>query len=129
MTTKIPPMPRLDIDQTYRSLKWPGILGVEWRPTADHIIERQIVWALLHCLIAEFPEAPLAVYDGGETIRCVDPTAAMEAIFAVDEAVIRLGRQWVCLVMGNGRDVVADYGVNPGVEAAVNAAMVAVGLE
>lgn len=120
MNAMIPPLPKLDIDQAYRD--------GGWRPKASHVIERQIAWALLHCLVAEFPDKPLAVYDGGETIKCADPKAAMEAIFAVDEAVIRLGAQWVLLVMGNGEDVVSDYGVNPKVESAVNAAMVAVGL-
>jgi hypothetical protein len=121
MTATIPPVPRLDIDQAYRD--------GGWRPNADHIIERQIAWALLHCLAAEFPGKPLTVYDGGETIKCADPKAAMEAIFAVGEAVVRLGGHWVLLVLGNGQDVVTDYGVNPKVEAAVNAAMVAVGLD
>jgi hypothetical protein len=121
MTATIPPMPRLDIDQTYRD--------GGWRPNADHIIERQIVWALLHCLVAEIPDQQLAVYDGEETVKCEDPKAAMELVFNLDEAVIRLGKRWVLLVLGNGQDVVADYGVNPKVEAAVNAAMVAVGLD
>lgn len=122
MTATIPPMPRLDIDQTYRD--------GGWRPNADQIIERQIAWALLNCLVAEFPDRGIVVYDGGEDVQCgADPKAAMEAIFAVDEAVIRMGRQWVLLVMGNGEDVVSDYGVNPKVEAAINAAMAAVGLD
>lgn len=120
MNATIPPVPRLDIDQAYRN-------GA-WRPKARHVIERQIVWAVLHNLAAEFPDGGFVVYDGGEYVRCVDPKAAMEAIFAVDDAVVRIGRQWVQLVLGNGEDVVADYGVNPKVESAINAAMAAVGL-
>jgi hypothetical protein len=116
----IPPVPRLDVDRqdiADRVLK------------ASHIVERQIAWALLHHLAAEFPGVKVVVDDGGERIPCDSPKDAMEAIFAVDEAHIILGKSWVFLVLGNGEDVISDYGVNDAVERAVDAAMVSVGLQ
>jgi len=101
-----------------------------WKPDARHIIERQIVWNLLHRLIAMFPDDPLRVFDGEETTDCNrDPVAAMELIFDLDEATVKVGKgSWVLLIMGNGECVISDYGVNPNVEAAIDAVEKELGL-
>ena len=119
-TPTIPPMPALEIDAHFRS--------TGWRPKADHLIERQIVWALLHTMTDTHPGRGIVVFDGEENVACGDAQAAMEIVFNLDTAWIRLGRSWVFLVMGNGIDIISDYGVNPATEAAVDAALAACGV-
>ena len=121
MTPTIPEMPALEIDAHFRS--------TGWRPNADHLIERQIVWALLHAMAATHPDRTLLVFDGEENVACGDAQAAMEVIFNLDTAWLRMGRDWVMLIMGNGIDIISDYGVNPATEAAVEAAMAACGID
>ncbi len=89
---------------------------------ATQVIERQLAWALLHTLREEFPKAELSIDYGDEVVHPADIEAAMEDIFAVDECVIYIGRQWVLLICGNGEDFVSDYGVNEGVERAIRRA-------
>lgn len=115
-----PTLPELKVDAEARARGW--------RPTADHLVERQIVWALLHTMQTAHPHCSLVVFDGEENVACPDPAAAMEEIFNLDTAWIRMGRAWVMLVMGNGADVISDYGVSPATEAAVHAAEVACGV-
>lgn len=76
-------------------------------------VERRIVWNLLVKLAAAGFNAT-AVDDGGERVKCRDPLAAMEAVFAVDEAVLFVKRRGssehgVKLVLGNGEDVISDW--------------------
>lgn len=101
-----------------------------WRPNASHIIERQIVWCLLRHLLDVFPDDPLRVYDGEETTDCNrNLVQAMELIFDLDEATVKVGKgSWVLLIMGNGADVISDYGINPQVEVAVGAVEKELGL-
>ena len=120
MTTTIPAVPTLDVDS--------AAISRGWRPTAEHIVERQIVWALIHTMTEAHPGRSIVVYDGEENVSCGDPQAAMEVIFNLDEAGLRLGRAWVFLVLGNGVDVISDYGMTPATDAAVGAAMKATGL-
>lgn len=111
----LPPVPKLQIDEQARSRGW--------RPSADHLVERQIAWHLLHNLLERFPDQTISIDDGEENTGCGrDPVAAMELIFNLDECTVRIGKSnWVLLVCGNGTDLVSDYGVNPVVEAAVDA--------
>ena len=115
--TTIPTMPELSVDAAAKARGW--------RPNADHLIERQIVWALLHTMIDTHPGRGIVVFDGDENVACGDPEAAMEVVFNLDTAWVRMGRSWVFLVMGNGIDIISDYGVNPATEAAVDAALAA----
>lgn len=77
-------------------------------------IERRIAWNLIEQLgAAGF--AVVKVYDGGETVKCTDALAAMEAIFAVGIAFLfvkkpRHGERWIKLVLGNGEDMLSDWG-------------------
>ena len=121
--TTVPPVPRLDIDEQFKARGW--------RPSARHLVERQIAWHLLHNLLERFPDESISIYDGDEDVPCGrDPVAAMELIFNLDESLVRIGgRNWVLLICGNGTDMVSDYGVNPTVEAAVDATSEQVGIE
>lgn len=93
-----------------------------WRPTANHLIERQIVHSLLQKLLVAFPTDHLRVYDGQETTDCGrDPVAAMELIFDLDDSVVKVGKgHWVMLVTGNGTDIISDYGVDPTMEQVID---------
>jgi hypothetical protein len=121
MNATIPAIPTLDVDTAHRSNGW--------KPNERNNTERKVVWALLHTMLEAHPGRSLAVFDGEETIRCETPRAAMEIIFNLDEATIRMGRSWVFLVIGNGMDIVSDYGLNPATESAVAAAMNFCGLD
>lgn len=77
-------------------------------------LERKIVWNLLaHLRRAGFE--PKAVYDGVDKTSVECAAAAMELVFNLDEArllVSKAGREhWLLLVLGNGVDLVADWGV------------------
>jgi hypothetical protein len=79
-------------------------------------VERAVVYALgKHLEAAGF--LPVAV-DDGETRTKVDSIkAAMELVFNLDEAHVFFRkphgrRHWVYLVLGNGEDVVSDYGLS-----------------
>ena len=79
--------------------------------------ERRVVWNLINALIAEGWVIP-AVDDGEEVVKVDnDPTAALNAVFAVDEAHIivrsasnqRAGN--IFIVLGNSaEEVVCDWG-------------------
>lgn len=93
-----------------------------WRPTANHLIERQIVYSLLTKLLTVFSTNHLKVYDGEETTDCGrDAVAAMEIIFNLDDSVVKVGNgHWVMLICGNGTDIISDYGVDPTMEQVVD---------
>ena len=121
MNTTISALPTLDVDTASRANGW--------KPNERTNTERRVVWALLHTMSEAHPGRSLFVFDGDEMIACETPRAAMEVIFNLDEATIRMGRSWVFLVIGNGMDIVSDYGINPATESAVAAAMTFCGLD
>jgi hypothetical protein len=94
-------------------------------------IERRVVWNLLRQLWdAGFHGA--AVDDGGDRrIKCNDNKEVMEAVFAVDEAMLfvkskeRRGSRthWIKLVGGNGEDIISDWGYSEGDPDGFNAFM------
>ena len=106
----VPPLPRL-----------PGDAGI--RLQAGPLVARQLAWALLHCLQAEFPDRKLQIDDGDGSGQPVDDmVAAMDVIFNVSACHVRCGKQWVFLVASNGDCLISDYGVNEQVERAVRSA-------
>lgn len=112
----VPPLPRL-----------PGDAGI--RLEAGPLVERQLAWALLHCLRAEFPDKKLRIDDGGDSAVPVDDmVAAMDMIFSVSESHVIFGKEWVCLVAGNEDCLISDYGVSEQVERAVCSAERSVGI-
>ncbi len=125
-TTTIPPMPALEIDRQLAALSAGRRPSAQRR--ADRQVERQIVWALLHCLQDAHPGRGIVVFDGEERVACADPKAAMEIVFNLDTAWVCLGRSWVCLITGNGADIISDCGANPATEAAIDAAKAACGM-
>lgn len=118
--TTIPTMPELSVDAAAKARGW--------RPNADHLIERRLAWALIHAMQDSYPDRSLVVFDGEENVACRDAEAAMEVIFNLDTAWLRMGRAWVMLILGNGIDMISDYGSTPATEAAVDAAEAACGL-
>lgn len=76
-------------------------------------LERRIVAALI-AHMGEHGWTPLEVSDGDETMQAADAKAAMELIFNLDWARLWFtkdgARHWVLLVMGNGCDIVSDWG-------------------
>jgi hypothetical protein len=116
-TTCIPPVPALAIDKYFRDRGYGPL-------RADQRLERQIAWTLLHKLAAEFDGVTLEIDDSEEITACTGDdrfTQAMELIFNLDEAIIRFGQSWVLLIVGNGEDIVSDYGVNERTQRAVDA--------
>ena len=111
----VPPLPRL-----------PGDAGI--RLEAGPLVERQIAWALLHCLRAEFPDRKLRIDDGDGAVPVDDMVAAMDMIFSVSASHVLFGKQWVFLVTGNKDCLISDYGVNEQVERAVRSAERIVGI-
>jgi hypothetical protein len=113
----IPPVPALAIDKYFRDAGYGPL-------SADQRIERQIAWALLHNLTSEFKGVELRIDDREEVTACTGDdriTQAMELIFNLDEAVIRFGNAWVLLIVGNGTDLISDYGSNDRTERAIDA--------
>lgn len=119
--------PALDIDAIlYRDQKG--------TPHPQGKLERRIVWNLLNQIKAQgFPLA--LIDDGDEETRVTDPKAAMELIFNLDEVGVYFGYSdaereadlqnqeaegteqdqappihWIRLVIGNGIDIISDYG-------------------
>ena len=111
----VPPLPRL-----------PGDAGI--RLEAGPLIERQLAWALLHCLRAEFPGRRLRIDDGDGAVSADDMVAAMDMIFNVSACHVLFGKQWVFLVVGNEDCLISDYGVNEQVERAIRSAERIVGI-
>jgi hypothetical protein len=111
----IPPVPALAIDQQLRGAGY-ALLRQQ--------LERQIAWTLMHHLADEFDGVTLDIDDGELVTRCKGDDRmlqAMELIFNLDTAVIRFGKAWVLLVVGNGTDIISDYGSNERTERAVDA--------
>lgn len=106
MTITINNPPELEIDA------WLAKYGRTM--TADKVIERRIVWNLLKHLDAAGFDVPY-VYDGEELESTPTHKSAMEIVFNLDEAVLKVqhretGRRYsVVLVLGNGADVLSDY--------------------
>jgi len=111
----VPPLPRL-----------PGDAGI--RLEAGPLVERQLAWALLHCLQAEFPDKTLRIDDGDGAVPVDDMVAAMDMIFDVSTSHVLFGKQWVFLVAGNGDCLISDYVVSEQVERAVRSAERIVGI-
>ena len=62
-----------------------------WRPSADHLVERMVVFTLLEQILATLPSAKLKVHNGDEWLDCGrDPVAAMEEIFSVDDSTVKV---------------------------------------
>ena len=107
-------------------------------PHAQGIIERRIVWNLVAKLKAAGFTA-VAVYDGEEYTKTPDAQAAMELIFNLDEASLRLIRSTnteayaadpdsvnehgILLVLGNGEDIISDWNYSADDTDGFNAAM------
>ncbi|WP_454727908.1 MULTISPECIES: hypothetical protein [Cupriavidus] len=98
------------------------------RVSADGRIERRVVANLLaHLERAGF--APLAVYDGDDYTKVSDAVAAMELIFNLDEASLRITRpgttieHGILLVLGNGEDIISDWNFTRGDPDGFSAAM------
>jgi len=99
--------------------------------SASGKIERRVVWNLLSRLWdAGF--SAVSVDDGSDRrIKCLDHEAVMEAVFAVDEALIlvkskqRRGSRmhWIKVVGGNGEDIISDWGYSDGDPDGFNACM------
>jgi hypothetical protein len=85
------------------------------RMTANGRLERRLVWNLCeHLKAAGFN--PSSVFDGDEHVAVADAKAAMELIFDLDEALLFVkaasgAEHWITLVLGNGTDIVSDWGV------------------
>jgi hypothetical protein len=74
-------------------------------------IERKIVSTLIGRMLDAVPEKPIRVWDGDSLHDCGrDRDAVVAIVFGLDEAVVRIGREWVYIVLGNGEDVIADCG-------------------
>lgn len=102
------------------------------------IIERRIVWNLIAKLKAAGFTA-VAVYDGEEYTAATDAQAAMELIFNLDEASLRVIRSvdaeayaadpdsvnehGILLVLGNGEDIISDWNYSADDADGFNAAM------
>lgn len=77
-------------------------------------LERRIVWNLLAKLEAA-GFTSFRVDDGEDVSEWGKPKAAMELIFNLDDAYLHVHKasspiHWVRLVLGNGFDVISDYG-------------------
>lgn len=98
-------VPELDIDK--RILREPLQL------TPRHKIERRVVWNLCdHLHRAGFDIR--GVYDGEEYTKVSTAKDAMELIFDLDEASLRVAKSGyaehgILLVMGNGEDILSDW--------------------
>lgn len=91
-------------------------------------MERRIVANLIaHLERAGF--APLAVYDGEDYTKVADAKAAMELIFDLDEASLRITRpgteieHGILLVLGEGEDIICDWNYTEGDPDGFNAAV------
>lgn len=78
-------------------------------------IERSIVRKLIRNL-GKVGYKPCKVWDGGEYINTPTIKAAMDAVFAVDEATLHFkpptgkwGSHGVLLIGGNGEDIASDW--------------------
>lgn len=77
-------------------------------------IERKIVAGYLRA-VARVGFRVLHVFDGDDRVKTRTRNDVMDAIFAVDEAwVVYQGGLWMRFVLGNGEDVLCDYGVSEG---------------
>jgi CheY-like chemotaxis protein len=88
------------------------------RPGAKGMLERRIVFNLLSLLKAA-GYSVTSVWDGEEEAPATDEKSAMETIFNLDEAIVRFksetgSKHWLYLVLGNGEDVLSDYGMPRG---------------
>lgn len=89
-------------------------------------LERGIVYALCkHLIAAGF--AIKGVWDGEVFEKAETPKAAMEFIFNLDEASLRITKgkreHGVLLILGNGEDVISDYNYSEGDSDGFRAAM------
>lgn len=90
-------------------------------------LERRIVANLFaHMLAAGW--RPYAVDDGEEVTKVADAKAAMELIFDLDEVRVVFAnaegaKHTVLLVLGNGIDIITDWGFSEGDADGFNAAM------
>jgi len=82
-------------------------------PSTDRAAATQIIRALIH-----EGWRPRTVDDGGDDVKVVTVTEALDAIFAVDAAHLHVEHRngewgWVWFVLGNDpEEVAADYTVN-----------------
>lgn len=123
-TVQILQPPVLDIDvECERRFGW----GVQ----AQGKLERRIVWNMFAYLLAR-GWAPVSVWDGEERHPVADAKAAMELVFDLDEATVCFMHKptdsnetthSVVLVLGNGVDVISDYGYSDGDADGFRAAM------
>lgn len=89
-------------------------------------LERRIVANLIaHLKRAGF--RPYEVYDGEEQTKVKDAKSAMEVIFNLDEASLRMRKgkheHGILLVLGNGIDIVSDWNYTDGDPDGFSAAM------
>lgn len=104
--------PALDIDAEVARVK----KSVMAKLTAQQVLERRIAWNLLGHLFREGFDVTGVASSGEDAEPAKDAKAAMELIFNLDEAVVyfknRQGKtRYVLLVLGNGEDLISDWGV------------------
>lgn len=92
-----------------------------------HKLERRIVWNLCKHMQAN-GWTPARVFDGEEHTTVCSAKAAMELIFNLDDARLTFcdgkgHRHAVVLVLGNGIDIVSDWGYSTGDPDGFDAAM------
>lgn len=107
MTTTILQPPPLKIDEL--------LCAGGRKLTPNNRLERRIVWNLLAHLSAK-GFRPVSVGNGDDDTSAPTPEEVMELVFDLDEATVFLfsgtcDYRWFKLVMGNGVDMVSDWGI------------------
>ena len=115
-------VPSLEIDARIAELR-----GQPLRLSPRETLERRIVFALCAYLQHEGFEL-IAVCDGEGREPATTPKDAMELVFALDEASLRVRKSsanehGVYLIPGNGEDIVSDWSYADGDLDGFNAAM------
>lgn len=108
--------PALDIDA-----KMVRLFGSKYELDQRQRNERSIVWNLCRHL-DKYGFKVVAVYDGDDYVDVSDPLGAMELIFNLDEASLRVCKKdfnehGILLILGNGNeglDLIADYNYSLG---------------
>jgi len=111
MKDQVSTVPTLELDRTMLE-KYGRRVSVDGR------LERRIVCNLVAHL-GRAGYVPFCVYDGEEHVPASDVQGVMELVFNLAEAAVWFMdkvtgyRHYVLLVVGNGIDIVADYGMSP----------------
>lgn len=120
-------VPKLEIDARIAAIRREPTVML----TARQKLERKIAWNVLHHVVKAGFELR-GVYDGEEYTKVSTPLEAMEQIFDLDEASVRVRKPGfkeheILLILGNGEDIVSDWTYTDGDPDGFSAAMDAVG--